>query len=402
MTVWMALRHYVIKILTSCFSENLKLSTRTKNMTRWCNATLYHEGIQSKLLTCLFLAVNILVGACADGSSSFPVTANDQTNPPEHISIVRLDYENVLQFNLPPEISVNTTLPNISPLDYKVGPGDEIAVAVYDQSQLSMPRRPNVDAEDSAFVVQTDGTFFYPFLGKVQAAGKTVSDIRQELTTGLADFLTNPQVEVRVLEFTSQTINTTGEVMAPRRQTLTGVPLRLMDAINASGGFSDFANPRTITVQRRGQSYIVNIENFLLYGDQASNPWLQSDDVVFVPRRQPKIAFILGAISQPGIVDLESNNVSLTEVVARQGGLDEIRADARGIFVFRLVDRRVHVYQLDVQSPSGFVVGAQFLVMPDDVVYVTRSPIQRWNDTITRLLPLVGAAQAGVSLGPSI
>lgn len=371
-------------------------------MTRWWNATLYHKGLQPKLFTCMFLAINILVGACADGSSSFPVTENDQTNPPEHISIVRLDYENVLQFNVPPEISVSTTLPNISDLDYKVGPGDEIAVAVYDRSQLSMSRGPNFDDEDLAFVVQQNGTFFYPFLGQVQAAGKTVSEIRQELTTGLANYLTDPQVEVRVFEFKSQTINTTGELMAPRRLTLTDVPLRLIDAINASGGFSDFANPNAITLQRRGQNYIINIDNFLLDGDQTSNPWLESGDVVFVPRRQPKFVFILGEIRQPGIVNLESNNVSLTEVVARQGGLDEIRADARGIFVFRLIDRRVHVYQLDVQSPSGFVIGAQFVVMPDDVVYVTRSPIQRWNDTIARLLPLVGAAQSGVSLGPSI
>jgi polysaccharide export outer membrane protein len=71
--------------------------------------------------------------------------------------------------------------------------------------------------------------------------------------------------------------------------------------------------------------------------------------------------------------------------------LDALRADARGIFVFRGNNDNMTVFQLSVESPTGFLLGTRFNLEPGDVVYVTRSSRQRWNDTINGLLPTVGA-----------
>lgn len=52
------------------------------------------------------------------------------------------------------------------------------------------------------------------------------------------------------------------------------------------------------------------------------------------------------------------------------------------------------VFQLDTSVPSGLLLGTRFVLEPGDVVYVLRSPLQRWNDTIVRLLPTVQAVRS--------
>ena len=49
------------------------------------------------------------------------------------------------------------------------------------------------------------------------------------------------------------------------------------------------------------------------------------------------------------------------------------------------------VFQLETSSPTGLLLGTRFVLEPGDVVYVTRNPLQRWNDTISKLLPTVQA-----------
>jgi len=147
-------------------------------------------------------------------------------------------------------------------------------------------------------------------------------------------------------------------------------------------------------VQRGGGLYAVNLEGFLSAGLQQNNPILRAGDVVYVPRRETAEAYILGQVQDPASIDLSREPVTLTQALTRQGGLDELRADARGIFVFRTTETNITVFQLETTSPAGLLLGTRFLLAPRDVVYVVRSPLQRWNDTISRLLPSVRAVSA--------
>ena len=96
-------------------------------------------------------------------------------------------------------------------------------------------------------------------------------------------------------------------------------------------------------------------------------------------------------MSRPDVVDLSREQITLTQAITRRGGLQQTRADARGVLVFRTDGARTLVFQLDTSNPSGLLLGTRFVLEPGDVVYVMRSPIQRWNDTISRLLPSVQA-----------
>ena len=60
------------------------------------------------------------------------------------------------------------------PYDYVLGAGDVLRVIVYGEESLTGP-----------FTVAGDGTVSFPLIGDVQAAGKTVEQVRDEITAGL-------------------------------------------------------------------------------------------------------------------------------------------------------------------------------------------------------------------------
>jgi len=333
------------------------------------------------------------LSACSEGFVTFPVTQAGQAAVPEDVEIIRLDAGNIATFAASGRDHVPAQIPSGRSWDYRVGPGDVLNVIVFDHPELTLPAGSDRSAEQSGFRVQSDGSFFYPFIGQVQAAGRTTGMIRTEIATRLAEYIPDPQVEVRVAAFNSQSVIVAGEVEAPKRQPLTTVPLTLVAAVNAAGGLTDTGDPGDITIQRGNRRYRVDMAGFLDGGLRRNNPVLHDGDVVNVPRRRAQEAYLLGELVEPGVIDLSLDRVTLTQALARRGGLDEVRADARGIFVFR--QRRntpagkITVFQLETSSPSGMLLGTRFVLEPRDVVYVVRSPLTRWNDTIRVLLPTV-------------
>ncbi|WP_415182069.1 polysaccharide biosynthesis/export family protein [Phaeovulum sp.] len=340
----------------------------------------------------------LFLSACAGGFVSFPVEEQAQKSLAENVTIIRLDATNIASFSSPAAGHAVSSLPAGRGWDYRVGTGDTLSVIVFDHPELTLPAGEKRSAAESGFRVQADGTFFYPFIGQVAARGLPPETIRADLTTRLADYIPNPQIEVRVAEFNSQSVVVAGEVATPNRQNLTTVPLTLIEAINAAGGLRESADTRRVTVQRAGRPHNVDLEGFLVGQVPHNNPTLRNGDVVNVPRRTAQEAYLLGQIDKPDVIDLSLEPISLTQAITRSGGLDEKRADTRGIFVFRLLEGRITVFQLETGSPTGLLIGTRFALEPRDVVYVVRSPLARWNDVISGLLPTINALVVGDSV----
>jgi len=336
-----------------------------------------------------------LLAACTDGSVTFPTAqkAQDRVVAETHVTIVRITRDNIATFAKPRGGPEPTKLASAEPAEYKIGPGDVLGIYVVDHPELTVPSL----EPGSGFVVKSDGNLAYPFLNTIAAAGKTVEELRSEMTQGLTKYFPAPQVDIRVMTFNAHQVVVIGEVNHPGTLALDTKPMTLLDAINAAGGMDPNADARSVTVRRGGALYTVDLGAFMTGEMGHNNPTLAAGDMVTVPRRKVAEAYVLGEINAAAI-DLSKDTITLTQAITRQGGLIQNRSDARGVFVFRANGEAMTIYQLDVSSPTGLLLGTQFELEVRDVVYITTSPLQRWNDTISRILPTVGAYTTAQSL----
>lgn len=309
--------------------------------------------------------------------------------------IIPLTPDNINQSNTSSQHSHSTSqlASARSTWQYNIGVGDVLSIIVWDHPELTLPAGPQRSQLESGSTVNESGAIFYPYLGQVRVAGRIVGDVQRELTERLQEFIPDPQIEVKVAAYNARKVVITGAINAPQSLPITNIPLTLLEAINASGGLTDSANGHQVSIRRNGENSTIDLQNFLENGQSSNNPILHGGDIINVPIAAPALAFILGKIKTPGVVDLGPNEISLTAAIALQGGLDEARADASGIFVFRNQSERIDVFQLDATTPLAFVLATKFTLKPDDVVYIVSDPAARWNEIITRLIPTIGAVR---------
>ncbi|MDZ7852539.1 MAG: polysaccharide export protein [Halomonas sp.] len=277
--------------------------------------------------------------------------------------------------------------------EYRVGPGDVLSIIVYDHPELTNPGGTDRSAAEVGNLVQANGTFFYPYIGRVNAEGKTLDQIRNELSRRLATFITEPQVEVSVAAYNAKKVYLSGEVSQPKTLPITSVPLTLVDAISQVGSANPGANWHSVFLNRNGQQEQISLYALMRNGDMSQNRLLQTGDILHVPSAENQAVSVMGQVNRPGSIPLGNERMTLTDAISRSGGIDERSADPSGIFVIRGQQapsaKLATVYQLDVTNAASFTLGNRFTLQPQDVVYVTTAPIARWNRVISLLLPSI-------------
>lgn len=341
----------------------------------------------------------VALSGCSSGVMNFPMGQAAQDDLAEQdINVIRITPENILahgETNGRSVTSVVTSPPrDPSAYRYLVGPGDELRVQTWSTPERRSLTESSIIPEGP--IVNEKGEFFHPFVGMVRAAGKTVTEIQNDLENALVTYITDPQVEVDVREFRAHKVTLVGAVGSPGSTIVTDVPLRLLDIINQSGA-DDSSDLRRVEIRRKGTTYTVNLRAFIDYGTSGHNPILMPDDLVYVPAMGGNKVFLFGAVGA-GEFALGAGKSTLTEVLASHGGIDSYRANSKGVFVFRRPlgqAKGFTVYQFDLSDAIALMLTSQFSMAPMDVVFVTTDPIAQWNDTVSKLIsPVTGVVRA--------
>jgi polysaccharide biosynthesis/export protein len=159
--------------------------------------------------------------------------------------------------------------------EYKIGSGDVLFISVWKNEDLTREA-----------IVLPDGTISFPLTGKIEAADKTVDELKLELETKLKPFVNDPVISVAVKAINSLNIYVIGRVNIPGRFTLyTNVDV--LQALSMAGGPNSYADRKNIRIFRKdnGQALCIkfNYKEVTEGVHLEQNIMLKRGDVIVVP-----------------------------------------------------------------------------------------------------------------------
>ena len=138
-----------------------------------------------------------------------------------------------------PPVEAQATAAQVVEDTYQLGPEDAIEISVWKEPDLT-----------KQLAIRPDGKISYPLIGEIQAAGKTVKQLRKEISRRLEKYVTDAQVTVILLKTQYYKIYVVGKVNKPG-EFLVGRPANVMQALAMAGGLTPFASPSRIVILRR-------------------------------------------------------------------------------------------------------------------------------------------------------
>lgn len=177
----------------------------------------------------------------------------------------------------PPEVA-DTVAADAAGTEYRIGPGDQLNIYVWNHPELSrdVPVRP-------------DGRISTPLVEDMGAAGKSPSQLARDLETALSEYVRTPKVNVIVTNAQgtlSDQIRVVGQ--AAKSQAL---PYRngmtLLDVMTTVGGLGEFAAGNRARIIRRvdgkQQEIRVRLKDLVQNGDISANLAMMPGDVLLIP-----------------------------------------------------------------------------------------------------------------------
>ena len=370
---------------------------------------MLHRSLLMPLVTGLVLAACQPFGPGRQAvlrGGSVPPGPIEQAN--HQIRVVQVRGDMAAQFKPPaPWPAFADVLADAKPVGTVVGTGDALEVTIWEAPPAALfggatdtrigtaisTARPTTLPE---LLVGPEGSISVPFAGQVPAGGQTLREIEADIVRRLRGRANAPQAIVRLVRNTTATVTVVGEVPNSARLPISPRGERLLDALAQVGGVKPPVNLTTIQVTRDGRTYRMALTDIIT---QASNNIVLAKDDVITALFQPYSFTVLGAAGKNDEIRFEAMGITLSQALGRFGGLQDGRANPRGVFLFRWEEpatpgggRVPVIYSFDLKDPAVYFLTAQFRMSDKDLIYITNAPIaelQRFVGIVSQtLLPI--------------
>lgn len=173
-----------------------------------------------------------------------------------------------------PAVAAPAAAPGRADRPYLVGPPDELLITI--RPEPAIVRQ---------VVVQPDGKISVDMVGEVQAGGRSMTEISNEIAKRISPYIRSPQVTVSLVASKSIAITILGQVQRPATFPLQR-DTRVSEALGLVAGPTELAAASRIRVVRQSgakpQVFKVNLDA-IRNGDLSSNILLEGGDIIYVP-----------------------------------------------------------------------------------------------------------------------
>jgi polysaccharide export outer membrane protein len=160
--------------------------------------------------------------------------------------------------------------------EYRIGAGDILEIVTWKEPDFSRQE----------VLVRLDGKISFPLLDDLQAAGKTTTELKNNVEAGIKQYVSTPNVTVTIRNAASQRFYVLGEVMRTGEYPLLK-DLSVLQAFALAGGFTEWASKKEIILFRRegGKETVIqiNYKDILKDKDFRQNVKIKPDDTIIVP-----------------------------------------------------------------------------------------------------------------------
>ena len=226
------------------------------------------------------------------------------------------------------------------PPDPKIGIGDTVTVTIWEAAGGGLfgsgltagasPGSRSVTIPEQ--IVARDGAITVPFADRIPVAGHSPLEVQHTIEQRLAEKAIEPQALVAITKSITNSATVSGEVVSGARVPLSVNGDRLLDVIALAGGAKSPVYETFVRLSRNGVTATIPMEQ--LVSDPAENIYAWPGDVLTLVR-VPQTFSVFGATGQNMQVTFGAERVTLAEALAKAGGLQDLRADPAGVFLFR-------------------------------------------------------------------
>lgn len=357
------------------------------------------------------LALSLGMTGCAITSGlqtyDLPSEGVYQTELGTSVNVVKLTQESLPAVQ-PAQVNIKQDyahLFNTSHKNYKLSAGDILSIYLWAYPDITPPTS-SVSSEQSVqangYQIDQNGYIQFPMIGRYKAAGKSLTQVNQELRSQLSRYLKTPDVIARVLSYQGQRFSVQGNVMRGGQFFLSDQPVSVYTALGLAGGVNTEKGDNTsIILVRQGQTYSLNSIELEKSGFSLHNLLIQPNDTIYVNSKENQKVYVMGESGKNQSLPMRDQGMSLSDILGESLGLNPLSASRSKIYVVRSNpnDYSTEIYHLDLTSIGDFGLANQFKMRSNDIVYVDASGLARWQRVINQVVPFSSLVNTASNLG---
>lgn len=279
--------------------------------------------------------------------------------------------------------------------DYIIGVGDIITISTFVAG-----RQESVDIR-----VPPQGKISYSFLDNVLVAGRTTTEVADDITRLLEDYVKKPRITVSVHEYNSKKYFLLGEIsrIEGLAQSGAGVyPLKgkttLLKALISAGGQTTKADLSRVELTRGEKIYYVNLYKMLSQGGEDQDIILESGDRILVPQQNAYIeeqtiksrVYVLGEVKYPSLIESKTD-LTILEALSRAQGLTVMAAKSKARIVRGSITNPM-VISVDLKKLIDKSDMSQNVTLENgDVLYIPTTFLGKFSNVFTQITPILSA-----------